>query len=63
MPYLIIEARSVKRLSKKVKKHYMILEPGGWIDISIEPGCRVQILSSMSNTKPMYAGRSDQKIK
>jgi hypothetical protein len=61
--YTILEARTVKRLSKKIKDHYMVLKPGEiWMNVRIEHGQRVQIMAAPENTGPLYVGRSDIKL-
>jgi len=60
--YTILEARTVTRLSRKIKEHYMRLEPGGnWMSVSVEQGQRITIIADQSNTGPVYAGRPGQK--
>ena len=53
---IIIEAREVKRLSKKIKEQYLELTPGQtWLTtVNTE---KVSIISDKENTKTIYIGR------
>jgi hypothetical protein len=54
---IIIEAREVKRLSKKIKEHYYELKPGEFWYVSVKDGQRVSIIADKNNTKSLFAGR------
>ena len=59
---LILEARDMKRLSKKIKTEYMALAPGeAWMTYSNESGVRITIIADNNNTSTVYVGKKGKK--
>jgi len=59
---LILEARDMKRLSKKIKTEYMPLIPGeAWMTHDNESGARITIIADENNTGTIYVGKKGKK--
>ena len=55
---IIIEAREVKRLSKKIKEYYFELKPGEYLLFtSVADGSEVAIIAGKNNTKSLFVGK------
>jgi hypothetical protein len=56
MKTLVLEARLLKRCSKKVKTEYFLLAPGEHWSSTFE-GQRIWIINEKENTSNLYVGR------
>lgn len=59
---LILEARDIKRLSKKIKTEYMPLAPGeSWMTYDDVSGARLTIICDKNNTSTIYVGKKGKR--